>query len=204
MQGNCWIVATCSNLSHPLRRCLPISSPSSLIETPELRVLKTCFLSICGSAKVARLLTRKRKCVTSGIRALVEVMTKTIKDQVAGSDTTIVESSEQGRGREEQRDPVIPKLRGKSKDLTTSFESRLTRVEEGIGAVDAHVENLDQRVEGLEADIAETHEEVREALTKLGDSNRVDLQALKDEFMAEVARLRDVHQREFNSLLAIG
>ncbi|KAI5678661.1 hypothetical protein M9H77_09611 [Catharanthus roseus] len=107
-------------------------------------------------------------------------MTKTIRDQVAGSDTTNVESSQQGRGREEQRDPVV---------------------EEGMGAVDAHMENLDQRVEGLEADVAETHEEVREALTKLGESNREDLQALRDEFMAEVARLRDVHQREINSLL---
>ncbi|KAI5652571.1 hypothetical protein M9H77_29758 [Catharanthus roseus] len=112
----------------------------------------------------------KSKCVTSGIRALVEALTNTIKDQVAGSDTTNVESSQQGRGREEQRDPVIPKPR-------------------------------DQQVEGLEADIAETHEEVREALTKLGESNRVDLQALRDEFMTEVARLRDAHQRELNSLL---
>ncbi|KAI5652529.1 hypothetical protein M9H77_29716 [Catharanthus roseus] len=128
-------------------------------------------------------------------------MTKTIRDQVAGSDTTNVESSQQGRGREEQRDPVIPKPRGKSKDRTTSFELRLTQVEEGMGAVDAHMENLDQRVEGLEADVAETHEEVREALTKLGESNREDLQALRDEFMAEVARLRDVHEREINSLL---
>ncbi|KAI5653142.1 hypothetical protein M9H77_30329 [Catharanthus roseus] len=118
-----------------------------------------------------------------------------------GIRPTNVESSQPGRGREEQRDPVIPKPRGKSKDLTTSFESRLTRVEEGMGAVDAHMENLDQRVEGLEADIAETHEEVREALTKLGESNRVYLQALRDEFMAEVARLRDAHQRELNSLL---
>ncbi|KAI5673638.1 hypothetical protein M9H77_14002 [Catharanthus roseus] len=106
-------------------------------------------------------------------------MTKTIKDQVAGSHTSNVESSQQGRGREEQRDPV----------------------EEGMGVVDAHMENLDQRVEGLEADVAETHEEVREALTKLGESNRVDLQALRDEFMVEVASLRDVHQREINSLL---
>ncbi|KAI5681852.1 hypothetical protein M9H77_03080 [Catharanthus roseus] len=112
-------------------------------------------------------------------------MTKTIKDQVAGSDTTNVESSLQGGGREEQRDPVIPKL----------------RVEEGMGVVDVHMENLDQRLEGLEADIAETHEEVREALTKLGKSNRVDLQALRDEFMAEVAHLRDAHQRELNGLL---
>ncbi|KAI5675744.1 hypothetical protein M9H77_06694 [Catharanthus roseus] len=128
-------------------------------------------------------------------------MTKTIRDQVAGSDTTNVESSQQGRGREEQRDPVVPKLRGKSKDRTASFELRLTQVEEVMGAVDAHMENLDQRVEGLEADVAETHEEVREALTKLGESNREDLQALRDEFMAEVARLRDVHQREINSLL---
>ncbi|KAI5667968.1 hypothetical protein M9H77_17821 [Catharanthus roseus] len=90
-------------------------------------------------------------------------------------------------GREEQRDLVIPKPRGKSKDLTASFKSHLTRVEEGIGAVDAHMENLDQRVEGLEANITETHEEVGEALTKLGESNRVDLQALRDEFIAEVA-----------------
>ncbi|KAI5652579.1 hypothetical protein M9H77_29766 [Catharanthus roseus] len=50
---------------------------------------------------------------------------KTIKDQVAGSDTTNVESSQHGRGREEQRDPMIPKPRGKFKDLTASFESRL-------------------------------------------------------------------------------
>ncbi|KAI5648405.1 hypothetical protein M9H77_34410 [Catharanthus roseus] len=112
-------------------------------------------------------------------------MTKTIRDQVAGSDTTNVESSQQGWGREAQRDPVVPK----------------PRVEKGMGAVDAHMENLDQRVEGLEADVAETYEDVREALTKLGESNREDLQALKDEFMAEVARLRDVHQREINSLL---
>ncbi|KAI5652374.1 hypothetical protein M9H77_29561 [Catharanthus roseus] len=128
-------------------------------------------------------------------------MTKTIRDQVAGSDTTNAESSQQGQGHEEQRDPVVPKSRGKSKDRTASFELRLTQVEEGMGAVDAHMENLDQRVEGLEADVAETHEEVREALTKLGESNREDLQALRDEFMAEVARLRDVHQREINSLL---
>ncbi|KAI5651051.1 hypothetical protein M9H77_37056 [Catharanthus roseus] len=128
-------------------------------------------------------------------------MTKTIKDQVARSDTTNVESSQQGRGREEQCDPVVPKPRGKSKDRTASFELCLTQVEEGMGAVDAHMENLDQRVEGLEADVAETHEEVREALTKLGESNREDLQALRDEFMAEVARLRDFHQMEINSLL---
>ncbi|KAI5681209.1 hypothetical protein M9H77_02436 [Catharanthus roseus] len=160
-----------------------------------------CSRSICGSAKAARLLTRKCKYVTSGIRALVEAMMKTIRDQVAGSDTTNVESSQQGRGHEEQRDPVIPKLMGKSKDLTASFESLLTRVEEGMGAVDAHMENLDQRVEGLETDIAKTHEEVREALTKLGESNRVDLQALRDKFMAEVARFANAYQRELNSLL---
>ncbi|KAI5652586.1 hypothetical protein M9H77_29773 [Catharanthus roseus] len=152
-------------------------------------------------AEAACQLTRKSKCMTSGIIALVEAMMKTVKDQVAGSNTTNVESSQHGRGREEQRDPVIPKARGKSKDLTASFESRLTRVEEGMGTVDAHIENIDQRVEGLEADIAETPEEVREALTKLGESNRVDLHALSDKFMAEVACLRDVHQKELNSLL---
>ncbi|KAI5664029.1 hypothetical protein M9H77_23352 [Catharanthus roseus] len=128
-------------------------------------------------------------------------MTKTINDQVAGFDTTNVESSQEGWGREEQRDPVIPKPRGKSKVLTASFESRLTPVEEGMGAVDAYMEKLDQRVKGLEADIAETHEEVLDALNKLGESNRLDLQALRDEFMVKVARSRDVHQREINSLL---
>ncbi|KAI5652585.1 hypothetical protein M9H77_29772 [Catharanthus roseus] len=118
---------------------------------------------------------------------------KTIEYQVTGSDTTNVGSSQHSRGCEEQRDPVIPKLREKSKDLTATFVSRLTQLEQGMGAVDAHIENLDQQVEGLEADIAETHEEVREALTKLRESNQVDLPALKDKFMAEVARLRDFH-----------
>ncbi|KAI5675938.1 hypothetical protein M9H77_06888 [Catharanthus roseus] len=108
--------------------------------------------------------------------ALVEAMTKKIKSQ----------------GCEEQHDPFIPNPREKSKDLTASLELRLTRVEKGIGTVDAHMENLNQWVEGLEADIAETHEEVREALTKLGESNLVDLQALRDELFAKVARSREV------------
>jgi len=128
-------------------------------------------------------------------------MAKNTKDQVVGSDTTNVESSQQGRGREEQRDPTAPKPRGKSKDVISSFEIRLTRVEESVGDLGARMENLDQRVGGLEADFAEIHEEVREVLVKLEESNRADLQALRDEFMAEVTRLRDVHQRELNSVL---
>ncbi|EXC16183.1 hypothetical protein L484_024351 [Morus notabilis] len=72
-----------------------------------------------------------------------------------------VEVTQEQRGHEETVDPTAARPRGRSKDLISSLESRMTHVEEGVAGVGAQVDDLYQLVEGLEAEDAEIHTAVK-------------------------------------------
>ena len=127
-------------------------------------------------------------------------MTKTMKDALLGSEVAVSETSQQGRGREEQ--PEGRTTRAKSRDILASMEARLARVEEGASNMEARLDDMDQRIDGLEAEDAELQGAVRESLNKLEASYRKDLEELRAELTAEVGRVRDVYERQINNVLA--
>ena len=91
--------------------------------------------------------------MTVGIRADYDHtrdMGKTSKSHATSPSE--VQVTQEPRGREQVVDPTTIEPRGKSKDLLSSFESRVTRMEETMSGMDAHLDDLSQRVEGLEVE----------------------------------------------------
>ena len=64
-------------------------------------------------------------------------MSKTMKEALLGLDVTMTETSQQGRGREERAEGMT--TRAKSRDVLSSMEVRLTRVEDGLSGYITHI-----------------------------------------------------------------
>ena len=77
-------------------------------------------------------------------------MSKTMKEALLGSDVTMMETSQQGRGREERAEGMA--TRSKSRDVLSSMEVRLARVEEDLSGYNTHLEEVDGRLDGLESE----------------------------------------------------
>ena len=126
-------------------------------------------------------------------------MSKTMKEALLGSDVTMMETSQQGRGREERAEGMA--TRSKSRDVLSSMEARLTRVEEALSGYNTHLEEVDGRLDGLESEDVAIHDGMRMVLNQLKESHAKDLEELRGQFMAEVGRVRDVYERQLNSAL---
>ncbi|KAL4333573.1 hypothetical protein GQ457_07G007230 [Hibiscus cannabinus] len=127
-------------------------------------------------------------------------MAKTGKSQVVASTDT--EVTQEQRGREETVDPSGTRPRAKSKDRISSIESRLTNVEEGVGGMGAQVDDLTQRMEGLEAEDAEVHTAMKAMMVKLEETVRAEMGSIKDHLMGELSKLRDSLEKEVHNTKA--
>ena len=73
-----------------------------------------------------------------------------MKEALIGSDVTMTETSQQGRGCEEHVEGMT--TRAKSRDVLSSMEAHLTRVEEALSGYNTHLEEVDGRLDGLESE----------------------------------------------------
>ncbi|KAL4353583.1 hypothetical protein GQ457_06G027510 [Hibiscus cannabinus] len=127
-------------------------------------------------------------------------MAKTRKNQVGASTDT--EVTQEQRGREETVDPNGTRPRAKSKDRISSIESRLTNVEEGVGDMGTQVDDLTQRVEGLEEEESEIHTAMKAMIVKLEETVRSEMGGIRDHLLGELSKLRDSLQKEVHNTQA--
>ncbi|GFY91426.1 hypothetical protein Acr_07g0016220 [Actinidia rufa] len=73
----------------------------------------------------------------------------------------------------------------------SSIEARLQRVEIAMADDRDKVEEIDQRLDGLEGGHEEFHGEMQGALNSLAESWKAQLDALKDSLRAEIAAIRE-------------
>ncbi|XP_050387928.1 uncharacterized protein LOC126804551 [Argentina anserina] len=106
----------------------------------------------------------------------------------SGSDDT------QEKGHEELVNPTVPK-KERVKDMLAAIDSRLTQVEESVSGMGAQVEDLEAK------DVA-IHTAIKGMMLKLEKSLRGEIDKVRGEFMGELARMREVQEREHNSMLA--
>ncbi|GMI87533.1 hypothetical protein HRI_002422600 [Hibiscus trionum] len=100
-------------------------------------------------------------------------MAKIGKNQMVSlSDTEVMREQ---RGREEMVDSKATRQMAKSKDVISSIESCLTRVEESVWGMGAQVDNLQQRVKGLKVEDAEIYTTMKAMMLKLEDTMRAEM-----------------------------
>ncbi|PON69358.1 hypothetical protein PanWU01x14_087990 [Parasponia andersonii] len=78
--------------------------------------------------------------------------------------------------------------RGKSRDVVTSLEARVSRLESNLGTLGEHVDDLDGRCDGLETEDAEIHSSIKDALGGLEAGLRREIESLH----LEIAKIRDL------------
>ncbi|GFS40482.1 hypothetical protein Acr_00g0068810 [Actinidia rufa] len=93
-----------------------------------------------------------------------------------------------------ERDALPPTgkgKRGKSADIMSSLEARHQRVELVMADNRDKVEDIDQRIDGLEGAHEEFHGEIQGAINSLAESWKAQLDALKDSLQTEIAAIRE-------------
>lgn len=113
-------------------------------------------------------------------------MVKSVKDHTSGSEVANVESTQHER--EEPRDPAGAKVHGKSKEILSSHEARLSQLEEGMVGTETYLDEVGQKVEGLEAEMADVRVGMRESLALLKKSYEAEIQALREQFTTELSK----------------
>ncbi|GFS38830.1 hypothetical protein Acr_00g0059690 [Actinidia rufa] len=105
---------------------------------------------------------------------------------------TTSEVSEHGDGHERDTLPPTGKeKRGKSVDIMASLEARLQLVEFAMSDNRDKVEDMDQRIDGLEGRNEEFHREMQGILNSLAESWKAQMDALKDWLQAEIAAMKE-------------
>ena len=110
-------------------------------------------------------------------------MPKTMKDVWLSSDVTMTETSQQGQGHKEHAEGMA--TRDKSRDVLSSMEAHLTRVEEGLSGCNTHLEEVDGRLDRLEMEDVEIHDTMRIVLNLLKESHAKELEELRGQSMAK-------------------
>ncbi|PON63075.1 hypothetical protein PanWU01x14_133470, partial [Parasponia andersonii] len=82
-----------------------------------------------------------------------------MKTMVVTPDPVEVGASEHGRDEGKKG-----ATRGKSRDVVTSLEARVFRLESNLGTLGERVDDLDGRCDGLETEDAEIHSGIKNAL----------------------------------------
>ena len=126
-------------------------------------------------------------------------MWQTMKVAFIGSDVTMTETSQQGRGCEEHVEGMT--TRSKSRDVLSSMETRLNGVEKGLSGCNRHLEEVNGRLDGLKSEDVAIHDAMRMVLNQLKESHAKDLEELQRQYMAEVGHLRDMYERQLNNAL---
>ncbi|GFZ02073.1 hypothetical protein Acr_15g0006820 [Actinidia rufa] len=105
---------------------------------------------------------------------------------------TTSDVTEHGGVQERDTLPPIGKgKRSKSADIMASLEARLQRVEFAMADNRDKVEDIDQRIDGLEGGHEEFHREMQGILNSLAESWKVQMDALKDSLQAEIAAMKE-------------
>ncbi|PON77009.1 hypothetical protein PanWU01x14_030180, partial [Parasponia andersonii] len=86
---------------------------------------------------------------------------------------------------------------GKSRDMVTSLEARVSRLESNLGTLGDRVDDLDGCCDGLETKDAEIHSSIKDALGRLEADLRHEIESLH----LEIAKVRDLFQRELTNVL---
>nr|QCS14309.1 hypothetical protein [Phalaenopsis equestris] len=128
-------------------------------------------------------------------------MAKNVKEHVMESEATNVESS-QGRGRQEQRDPVAPKPHGRSKEIMLSLDSRLARMEEAMNGMEGQVEELGQRADGLEEEDVTIHSTIRDMMLQLEETLMGQVAKLREDFMGKLQEVQSAYKEEMSDIRA--
>ncbi|PON38423.1 hypothetical protein PanWU01x14_312570 [Parasponia andersonii] len=87
--------------------------------------------------------------------------------------------------------------RGKSRDIVTSLEARVSRLESNLSTLNERVDDLDGRCDGFETEDAEIHSSIKDALSGLETDLRHKIESLH----LEIAKVRDLIQRELTNVL---
>ncbi|GFS41746.1 hypothetical protein Acr_00g0076210 [Actinidia rufa] len=87
--------------------------------------------------------------------------------------------------------PISKGKRGKSADIMASLEARLQRVEFAMADNRDEVEDIEQRIDGLEGGHEEFHREMQGILNSLAESWKAQMDALKDSLQAEIASMKE-------------
>ncbi|XP_020572403.1 uncharacterized protein LOC110019165 [Phalaenopsis equestris] len=109
------------------------------------------------------------------------------QEHVIENEATNVESSQQRRGREDQRDPAASKPHERSKDIRHDFNSHLAQVEETMNGVDAQIEDIYQKVDGLEDDIT-IPLMIGDMMLQLEESSRDQMVKMQEDLMGSSRR----------------
>ncbi|GFY87141.1 hypothetical protein Acr_05g0007800 [Actinidia rufa] len=110
------------------------------------------------------------------------------------SDVTEHGGTEHGGIQERDTLPPIGKgKRRKSTDIMASLEARLQRVEFAMADNRDKVEEIEQRIDGLEGGHEEFHREMQGILNSLAESWKAQMDALKDSLQAEIAFQKSNH-----------
>ncbi|PON74421.1 hypothetical protein PanWU01x14_052530 [Parasponia andersonii] len=115
-----------------------------------------------------------------------------MKTMAATPDPVEVGASECGRD-EGKKDAT----RGKSRDVVTSLEARVSQLESSLSTLGERVDDVDGRSDGLETEDAEIHSGIKDALGRLEADLRREIKSLH----LEIAKVRDLFQRELSNVL---
>ena len=114
-----------------------------------------------------------------------------MKEALLGSDITMTETSQQDQGHEERAEGMT--IRAKSRNVLSSMEACLTRVEKGSSGYNTYLEEVDGRLDGLKLKDIAIYDAMRMVFNELKESHDKELEELWGQFMAEVGRIQDVY-----------
>ncbi|PON43691.1 hypothetical protein PanWU01x14_272270 [Parasponia andersonii] len=86
---------------------------------------------------------------------------------------------------------------GKSRDVVTSLEARVSRLESNLGTLGERVDDLDSLCDSLETEDAEIHSGIKDALGGLEADLRCEIESLH----SKIVKVRDLFQRELSNVL---
>lgn len=115
----------------------------------------------------------------------------------------LLDNSEENRGRDHTRNSEkAEKTRhvSKSKDRMSSMEGRLTGVETSVHEMGEKLDEISNRLEGLEAEDAAIHDAVRVSTKTLEGDFKKELRIAREQFMEEIARLRVNMEEQLKTL----
>ncbi|PON56902.1 hypothetical protein PanWU01x14_177680 [Parasponia andersonii] len=87
--------------------------------------------------------------------------------------------------------------RGKSRDVVTSLEARVSQLESNLGTLGERIDDLDGRCDDLETEDAKIHSAIKDALSGL----EADLRRKIESLYLEIAKVQDLLQRELSNVL---
>ncbi|PON55447.1 hypothetical protein PanWU01x14_187620 [Parasponia andersonii] len=105
-----------------------------------------------------------------------------------------IEVSTSERGHDEEKKGVT---RGNSRDVVTSLEARVSRLDSNLGTLGEQIDDLDGRYDGLETEDAKIYNGIKDVLGELEADLRREIESLH----LEIGKVRDLFQRKLTNVL---